>query len=58
MIFNNVDRGEFLPYINGRYINPYQKEEKVTIIRGINYDKYGVSKKHIKSHSREVSYQQ
>ena len=30
-----VDRGEFFPYINGKYVNPYAKKEKnPTIIKG------------------------
>ena len=29
-----VDMGEFLPYINGRYVNPYAPKQKVTIIKG------------------------
>lgn len=30
-----VERGEFFPYINGKYVNPYAKKEKnPTIIKG------------------------
>ena len=29
----HVDRGEFFPYINGRYVNPYAKKEKNPTIR-------------------------
>lgn len=32
-------RGEFLPYINGRYVNPYMKKEKDPTIKKKNLKK-------------------
>ena len=46
---NNVDRGEFFPYINGRYVNPYGVKMKDPTIRKENKDETNNNQRRFKT---------
>ena len=44
-----VDRGEFFPYINGRYINPYELVQKDPTVRKGSKDETHSNKRRFKT---------
>jgi len=49
MSSKKVDRGEFFPYINGRYINPYELVQKDPTVRKGSKDETHSNKRRFKT---------